>query len=146
MEAAREVIRQMGFDERWQELIDPDMPPELLEFARRIVRAYQEADLDWLLSIGHPDIVISQPPELPGARVYTGSEALLDALLDWPRQWADFRIEGRRIFAPDDEHIAVVTIHRGRPRTVDIEVEAEFVFLIRREDGLVTCWDMFMSV
>ena len=145
-EAARDVIRQMGFGEHWEAVIDPDMPPALLEMTLATLGAYARADLDFLIAGGHPDLVISQPPEFPDAHTYTGDEALVDALLDWPRQWQDFHIEPRRIFAADDEHTVIVALHKGRPQSIDIEVEAEIAFLLRYRDGLIARWDMFLSV
>jgi ketosteroid isomerase-like protein len=145
-EAAREVIRQLGFGPHWEAVVDPNMPPALLELTMATLRAYERADLDWLIAAGHPELVVSQPPEFPDTRDYFGKEAVVDALLDWPRQWEHFRIEPRRIFAADDEHAVIVALHKGRPRSIDIEVEAEIAFLLRWRDGLVTHWDMFMSV
>jgi ketosteroid isomerase-like protein len=145
-EAAREVIREMHFDDRWDAVVDPDIPPALMERTMATLRAYKQADLEWLIAAGHPNLVISQPPEFPDARSYHGNEGVIDALLDWPRQWEHFEIDPRRIFAADDEHTVIVALHRGRPRSVDIEVEAEIAFLLRWRDGLVTHWDMFMSV
>jgi ketosteroid isomerase-like protein len=145
-EAAREVIRRMGFDERWDTVVDPDIPPVLMERTMATLRAYQRADIDWLIAAGHPDLVISQPQEFPDARTYHGSEAVVDALLDWPRQWKDFRIEPRRVFAASDDHVVIVALHRGRPHSIDIEVEAEIAFLLRWQGGLVTDWNMFMTV
>ena len=40
----------------------------------------------------------------------------------------------------------IATIHRGRPRSVDIQVEAEIVFVMRWRDRLLTHWSMFMTV
>jgi ketosteroid isomerase-like protein len=145
-EAAREVIRQLGFGEHWKTFIDPDMPPALMEIVIATLRAYTRADIDWLIANGHPDLVISQPPEFPDARSYRGDEAVVDALLDWPRQWENFHVEPRRVFAPDDEHVVIVALHKGRPHSIDIEVEAEIAFLLHYRDGLATNWDMFLSV
>jgi ketosteroid isomerase-like protein len=145
-EAAREVIRQMGIGEHWESAIEPGMPPALMEFTMGTLRAYEHADLDWLLAISHPGLVISQPAEFPDARSYSGENAVVDALLDWPRQWKDFRLEPRRIFAAGDEDLVLVAVHRGRPHFVDLEVEAEITFLLRLDDGLVTRWDMFLTV
>jgi ketosteroid isomerase-like protein len=139
------VIRQIGIGEDWLAVVDSSIPPALMGLLTATLEAYGRADLDALLTGAAPDLVIVQPPELPASRSYTGRDGLIEALLDWPRQWADFRMEPRRIFGVDDEHVVFVTLHRGRPHSVDIEVEAEFVFLIRWQDGLVTRWDMFMT-
>jgi ketosteroid isomerase-like protein len=145
-EAARDVIRQLGIGRRWEAMLDPDIPPELMDITRETLHAYERADLDWLLDHHDRDIEIRQPAEFPDAQVYTGDEALIDALLDWPRQWEDFRMEPRRLFAADDEHLVLVALHRGRPHSADIEVEAEIVFLLRWHERRVTHWDIFMTV
>ena len=89
---------------------------------------------------------ITQIAELPGARTYRGCEGFVDALLDWPLQWQDFQIEPLRLFAVGDDHLVIASIHRGRPASMDIEVEAEIVFLMRWRDRLLTDWNMFMTV
>ena len=144
-EAARQVIRQIGIGPGWREFVDPDMPPPLRELTLEMLDAYERLDLDWLMDACHPEIVISQPPEVPGGRTYHGRDGLIEALLDWPRQWAEFRMEPRRVFAVGDDHLVMDTIHHGRPQTVDIDVEAEVFFLLRFEDGLATRWQMFLS-
>ena len=83
---------------------------------RGLIDAYRHADLEWLLDHTDPDLEIVQLEELPDSRTYRGREGLIDALLDWPRQWKDFHIEPRRLFAVGDDHLVIVGIHRGRPQ------------------------------
>jgi ketosteroid isomerase-like protein len=142
---AREVIRQLGIGQHWAAFVDDDMPPHLRQLMTDSFDAYERVDLDWLLSRSHPELEIHQPAEFPDARRYYGPEALVDSLLDWPRQWERFHMEPVRIYAPDDEHIMLVAIHRGRAHSVDLEVEAEIIFLIQIRDGLVRHWEMFLS-
>ena len=144
-EAAREVMRRLGIGEHWMSVADPDLPDELRELLLGSLRAWERVDLDYLVETCHADIVVRQVPEIPDARTYTGPEGFVDALLDWPRQWEDFRMEPRRIFAADGEHLVVVALHRGRPPSMDIEVEAEIAFLLRYRDGLTYEWDMFLT-
>jgi ketosteroid isomerase-like protein len=145
-EEVRRVIRQVGVGETWKAVVDPDMPPHLKELTDVTLDAYGRGDLDWLLAQAPPDFVISQPADFPDFRTYNGQDALLEAMLDWPRQWEDFRMEPRRIFAEGDHHVVMVALHRGRSRAMDIEVEAEIVFLLRWRDGAFSRWDMFLSV
>jgi ketosteroid isomerase-like protein len=145
-EAAREVMRQVAARGDWYSAFDPELPPDLEEFARDIIEAYRRGDLDWLLDHTDPDVEIVQVPEIPDARTYTGRDGMVDALLDWPRQWEDFRIEPERIFAPDPENLVVKAIHGGRPHSMDIEVEAEIMFVFHVPDGLVTRWDMYLTL
>ena len=145
-EAARQVLRDFHVDERWNAAIEDGIPPELASLLNELLDAYRHADLEWLLEHTHPDVEITQIAELPGARTYRGCEGFIDALLDWPRQWHDFQIEPLRVFAVGDEHLVMPSIHRGRPPSMDIEVEAEIVFVMRWQDRLLTDWNMFMTV
>jgi ketosteroid isomerase-like protein len=144
-EAARDVMRQLGIGEDWLAVADPDIPPDLLEILTDSLRAWGRTDLDWLIEWCDPEIVIRQVPEIPDSSTYTGPEAFVDALLDWPRQWEDFHIDPRRIFAADDEHLVVVALHRGRPPSMDIQVELEIVFLVRYRGPRLLAWDMFLT-
>ena len=45
-----------------------------------------------------------------------------------------------------DDHLVIVSINRGRPASMDIEVEAQIVFLMRWRDRRLTDWNMFMTV
>jgi ketosteroid isomerase-like protein len=145
-EAARQVMRQVASGADWDAVLDPDTPPELRELARGIFRAYREGDLEWVLEHTDLDIEIVQVPEIPDSSTYTGHEGFVDALLDWPLQWEDFRIEPQRVFAPNPDNLIVIAIHGGRPHSMDIEVEAEIVFVFRWRDGLVTRWDMYLTL
>jgi ketosteroid isomerase-like protein len=146
IEAAREVMRQVAARGDWQSAIDPSLPPELAEFAQDFIDAYRRADLDWVIDHTDAEVVIVQVPEIPDARTYTGHDGLVDALLDWPRQWEDFRITPERIFSPDTENLIVKSVHGGRPHSMDIEVEAEIVFVFHVPDGRVTRWDMYLTL
>jgi ketosteroid isomerase-like protein len=145
-EAARDVLRQIGVDDAWKAAMDPHMPPALRQLTLDMLDAYERLDIDWLLAHCTPDIVITQPAEFPDARTYRGEDALAVALVEWPSQWQDFQMKPRRIFALGDEWLVIVTLHRGRPASADIEVEAEIVFLLLVRDGLVARWQMFLSV
>jgi ketosteroid isomerase-like protein len=138
-------MRQLGIGEHWLAVADPDIPPDLLETLTDSLRAWERTDLDWLIEWCAPEIVIRQVPEIPDSSTYTGPEAFVDALLDWPRQWEDFHIDPRRIFAADDEHLVVVALHRGRPPSMDMQVELEIVFLVRYRGPRLLAWDMFLT-
>jgi ketosteroid isomerase-like protein len=145
-EAARDVMRHIAVGAGWEEAVEPDTPAELKELTSGIIQAYREGDLDWLFEHTDPEIEIVQVPEIPDSSTYRGHEGLVDALLDWPRQWEDFRIEPKRIFAPNPDNLIVVAVHGGRPHSMDIEVEAEIVFVFRWRDGRATRWDMYLTL
>jgi len=146
MEAVRQVLRDFHVGDEWDAAVDDGIPPELAGLLREMLDAYRRADVDWLLEHTDPNIVITQIAELPGARTYRGCEGFIDALLDWPLQWQDFQVEPLRLFAVGDDHVVIDSINRGRPASMDIEVEAEIVFLMRWRDRLLTDWNIFMTV
>jgi ketosteroid isomerase-like protein len=146
LEAVRQVLRDFHVGEEWDAAVDDAIPPELAALLGEMLDAYRRADIDWLLEHTDPDVEITQIAELPGARTYRGCDGFVDALLDWPLQWQDFRVEPLRLFAVGDDHIVIDTINRGRPASMDIEVEAEIVFLMRWRDRLLTDWNIFMTV
>ena len=146
LEAVRQVLRDFDMGDEWDAAIEDGIPPELASLLDELLQAYRDADVEWLLEHTDPNIVITQIAELPGARTYRGCEGFVDALLDWPLQWQDFQIEPLRLFAVGDDHLVIDSINRGRPASVDIEVEAEIVFLMRWRDRLLTDWNIFMTV
>jgi ketosteroid isomerase-like protein len=146
LEAVRQVLRDFHMDESWNAAIEDGIPPELASLLDELLDAYRRADIDWLLEHTDPEVEITQIAELPDARTYRGCEGFVDALLDWPLQWQDFQVEPLRLFAVGDDHLVIASIHRGRPASVDIEVEAQIVFLMRWRDRLLTNWNMFMTV
>jgi ketosteroid isomerase-like protein len=146
LEAVRQVLRDFHMGDEWNAVVEDGIPPELASLLGELLDAYRDADVEWLLEHTDPNIVITQIAELPGARTYRGCEGFVDALLDWPLQWRDFQIKPLRVFAVGDDHLVISSIHRGRPASVDIEVEAEIVFLMRWRDRLLTDWNIFMTV
>jgi ketosteroid isomerase-like protein len=146
LEAVRQVLRDFHMGDEWNAVVEDGIPPELASLLGELLDAYRDADVEWLLEHTDPNIVITQIAELPGARTYRGCEGFVDALLDWPLQWRDFQIKPLRVFAVGDDHLVISSIHRGRPSSVDIEVEAEIVFLMRWRDRLLTDWNIFMTV
>jgi ketosteroid isomerase-like protein len=146
LEAVRQVLRDFHMGEEWNAVVEDGIPPELASLLGELLDAYRDADVEWLLEHTDPNVVITQIAELPGARTYRGCEGFVDALLDWPLQWRDFQIKPLRVFAVGDDHLVISSIHRGRPASVDIEVEAEIVFLMRWRDRLLTDWNIFMTV
>ena len=145
-EAAREVMRRLDLDARWEAALDPDIPPELRDLTLELFAAYRRGDLEWLLDHTDPGVVIVQVPEIPDSSTYRGHEGMVDALLDWPLQWEDFHIEPERVFSPNEDSLIVVARHSGRPHSMDIPVEADIFFAFRWRDGRMTRWDMFLTL
>jgi len=145
-ELARQVMLDINIGEEWLAAVEPGSPEWLSGYVRDTVEAYGKGDVEWLLAQSDPDVGIRQAKELVDASTYSGPEAVVDALLDWPKEWENFRIEPTRIFAPNESQVIIVAIHRGRSLRFELDVEAEITWLITRRDDLMLRWEMFMSV
>jgi ketosteroid isomerase-like protein len=145
-ELARKTMRELGFGERWLDAAEPDSPEWMMDRLRETIRAYGDGDLDWVLEQSDPEIVIVQAPEFPDQRTFRGHEGVIETILDWPRQWENFELEPKRIFAANDNQFIVVAVHRGRSKQMGIDVEAEVVWLFTMRDERTTRWDVFMSL
>jgi ketosteroid isomerase-like protein len=139
-------MQSFDMGDAWLEVVDPGSPAWLVEWVGDAAAAYRAGDVDWLLNQTDPEIEVVQPSEIPGARSYHGPEAQIDALLDWPLQWEHLSVEPTRVYALDDGRAIVVATHRGRSRQVEIDVEAEVVWLFTFRDDRVRRWDMYMSL
>jgi ketosteroid isomerase-like protein len=145
-EQARRVLLESMARADLDRVLDPDTGPRV----RRLMKAWTEAlsagHVDWLLEHTDPEIVIVQPPGLPGAKRYVGHDGFLEAILDWPANWDDFRMEWKRSFQRGDDQIVAITHHRGRGRETAIEVEADVVWVSTwRDDDKLLRWEMFIG-
>jgi ketosteroid isomerase-like protein len=133
-------------DQGWANALDADSPEWLVEFWKETVAAYAAADLNRILLQVDPEIMIQQPAELPGAASYHGHEGFVENVLDWPREWEGFRVEPRRVFSPGADRVVVIGLHSGRSLRMGVEMKAEIVWVYTLRDGLITRWDMYLSL
>jgi ketosteroid isomerase-like protein len=148
IEQARQFLlseAQLSPRKAWVAAIDPAMPESQAALQLEFVCAYLTGDIESILAHADPDVVIKQAPEVPDARTYCGRDGMLEALLDWPLQWERFALTPRRIYAVDDEWVLTVALHQGRAR-IGLDVEAEIVWAVRWQNGLITCWETYLTV
>jgi ketosteroid isomerase-like protein len=111
------------------------MSAEYLEVVREAFEAFSRDDIEGVLRLCDENIVITQPPELPGASPQQrGHSGVLEAFEIWPEQWDDYRIEILRM-ADCGDQVLVTTRQGGRGKQSGIQVEMEimFVFTVRNE-------------
>ena len=146
-EQAASLLATTMAETDWQAALEEDtFPPALLATYREVLDHWARGDIERMYATADPNLEIHQPREILDAQTYRGQEGLVDAILDWPAQWEDFRVEPERIFALDDERVVTVARHRGRARQGGIEIDGEVVWLIRLRDGRLVRWDMFLSL
>ena len=89
-------------------------------------------------------IVITQPPELPGASPQQrGHSGVLEAFKIWPKQWDDYRIDIHQI-ADRGDHVLVIARTRGRGKQSGVRVEMDFSFLFTVRNEKVVEMKIFM--
>jgi ketosteroid isomerase-like protein len=122
------------------------MSQENIEVVKAAFAASIRGDMDAVLQHCAEDIVITQPPELPGVspRQY-GHAGVLEAFAIWPEQWDEYRIEPPRVIADRGDYVVAATRTRGRGKQSGVEVDMEFAFLFTFREGKIAAWQIFVS-
>lgn len=109
------------------------MPRENLEVVREAFDAFRRDDIDRVLGLCDENIVVTQPPELPGVSAQQrGHSGVLEAFEIWPEQWDDYRIEILRIADRGDRVLVTTrTGGRGKQSGAEVEMDVSFVFAVR---------------
>jgi ketosteroid isomerase-like protein len=120
------------------------MSQQNVEIVQSTFDAWERGDTESILDVCDENILVSQPPELPGVppRQY-GHAGVLEAFALWPEYWDDFRVEVLRKFDFGD-HVVVTTEQSGRSKESGIEVATQFTFLFTLRDRKITEWRIFM--
>jgi ketosteroid isomerase-like protein len=120
------------------------MSQENVEIVRSAFAAFERGDIEGILRLCDEDIVISQPPELPGVSPeQRGHRGVLEALAIWPEQWDNYRIELLRVDAAPDDKVFLSQRSRGRGKKSGIEVDMDFSFVFTVCEGRITEWRLF---
>ncbi len=120
------------------------MSQENVEVVRGAFDAFSRDDIEGVLRLCDENIVITQPPELPGASPQQrGHSGVLEAFEIWPEQWDDYRIEIHRMTDCGD-HVLVTTRQCGRGKQSGIQVEMEIMFVFTVRDEKITEMQIFM--
>ena len=116
-----------------------------VEIVRRAFDAYTRGGIEAVLGLCDEDIVITQPPEVPGVSPQQrGHEGVREAFAIWPEQWEDFRIELQRVVADPGDFVVVATRQSGRGKQSGVAVEADFTFVFRVRDEKITKSQIFV--
>jgi ketosteroid isomerase-like protein len=118
---------------------------EWAELVEQGFEAVKEGDLDLFDEMSTPDLVMTQPPEVPDAKTYEGQDAVRKSLEDWPAQWEDFRMDLLEVVGLDDDVALSVTRHRGRGRGSGIEMDFEVFYVHWGREGKLARLEMFFN-
>jgi ketosteroid isomerase-like protein len=118
------------------------MSQENVEIVNAAFDAYFRGDMESVLRLMDPEIVVIQPPEVPDATPLHGHPGVMDAIAAWPEQWDDYQLEIVQM-VDAGEHVVVRTHQRGRGKRSGVEVEDEIWFVLGFRNGKVAEWRMF---
>ena len=60
LEAVRQVLRDFDMGDQWEAAVEDGIPPELASLLYELLRAYRDADVEWLLEHTDPNVEITQ--------------------------------------------------------------------------------------
>jgi ketosteroid isomerase-like protein len=121
------------------------MSQENVEIVRDAFDAFTRGDTEHVSRLCDEKIVITQPPELPGATPQQrGHSGVLEAFAIWPEQSDDYRIEISRIVADPGDYVVVATRQGGRGKQSGVEVETEMTFVFTVREKRIVEWQLFM--
>jgi ketosteroid isomerase-like protein len=120
------------------------MSQENVEVVRDAFDAFSRDDIEGVLRLCDENIVVTQPPELPGVSPQQhGHSGVLEAFEIWPEQWDDYRIEILRM-ADHGDRVLVTTRQGGRGKQSGIQVEMEIMFVFTVRDAKIAEMKIFM--
>ena len=120
------------------------MSQENVEIVRNAFDAFTRGDIDGVLRLCDEEILIAQPPELPGvSHQQHGYNGVLEAFRIWPEQWDDYQIEILRM-ADLGDHVVVTSRTGGRGKQSGVEVEMDFSFVFSVRDEKIVEMKIFM--
>ena len=117
------------------------MSEENVEIVRAVIDGWLRGDPSTLDLLAE-DVVYVAPPTMPGGRTYHGHEGVLQWVVDWRAEWADYELEIERVEDLGDQ---VMTAERNKAtgKRSGVEVDMRTFSLWSFRDGKVFRWQGF---
>jgi ketosteroid isomerase-like protein len=116
-----------------------------VEIVRAVWDAYARRDVEAMQDRCTPDVVLTQPPEMPDPKRYDGHQGLAQSIEDWPRQWDDFQLDVVEVIDANESQVVAMTRQRGRGHTSGLELDFYVAFVLTLRDGKISRGDMFFE-
>ena len=122
------------------------MAGEELELVKRLMLAIRRSDLQSVLGLIDPHVLVYPRSEEPGVRdVYEGHEGAFEYLGNWYSQWDEYEAEPRSYREASGGRILVTLAEHGHLKRTGITVDEDFDHSFTVKDGMVTEWRMYDS-
>ena len=109
---------------------------------KRAYAAAGEGNLDGMLDLVHPDVVLRDRPESPDPRTYHGHTGVREALESSDESFEGFQLNPEEFIAVGDYVIVVLTM-RGTGRGSGITVEERIAHQWKVHDGQVVALQVY---
>jgi ketosteroid isomerase-like protein len=116
-----------------------------LELTRRAWDAYGAGDMDGVLALADPEVVIYMPSDLPNSGTFRGHEGYLTWIGNWLEAWEDFKIDVRDMEPVGERHV-VTSAHQsavGKGSGVPVEMDVAYMSEIR--DGKLVALHLYLT-
>jgi ketosteroid isomerase-like protein len=120
------------------------MSQENVEIVMEGVRAWNRNDLEAMVALAHPDVVVVPPEGWPEAETYTTPEATLRQVERLKGSWEEERVEIDDVQSVGDKVVVETRwIAKGQGSGIEVEAYGAGVFTIR--DGKIIRWEAFLE-
>jgi ketosteroid isomerase-like protein len=119
------------------------MSEENVEVVRQAYAAWERGDIQAIVHLCDPEIVIVQPPEVPDSKSYQGHQGVIATFEDWPKQWDEFEARLGEVIDVDERHVVSVCSQSLGAREMRLDLEAFFLHTLER--GKHVRLDMFLT-
>jgi ketosteroid isomerase-like protein len=109
---------------------------ENVEIVRKLYEASQTGDMDYVLSVIHPDVVLYEPDSLPYHGVHRGTKNLMNVVGIFMQTWKNAQIEPKTFLDAGEYVIAMVHLSWENQRTGGL-FETDLAEFWKLEDGKI---------
>jgi ketosteroid isomerase-like protein len=118
-------------------------PDERIALTQSAWEAYEAGDIERLLSMLDPEVVVEVPVELGNAGTFRGHDQFVKWLGAWQEAWESFEMQTIGAVAVGDRHVVCDMAQTGVGRGSGIEVNRKMGWLFEFRDGRTVHIELF---
>lgn len=108
---------------------------ENMALAQRGLQLYVGRDIEGLLALWHPDMVVTAP-EFMNAGPFHGHDGYMEWISRWNEAWESFDFDVKRIDPVGEDHVVMSILVTGRGAGSGVEVEQMSYWVVEIRDKL----------